>query len=67
MSVKISNEDSQALSSVFGDGGRFGQVLVNLVSNALKFTKSKGRVGVEVELTRSEKLTSIEDYKGFEI
>ncbi len=43
---------------VLGDSGRFGQIVTNLVSNAIKFTKAGG-VTVRVELTSQDEHTAI--------
>lgn len=50
--VALSNELSSGLPSVYGDSDRLRQVLVNLVSNSLKFTPSGGRVMIKGEQFR---------------
>ena len=43
------------------DGGRFGQVIANLVSNAIKYTPSGGRVDVEVEAAGESAIFRVRD------
>ena len=52
-SFKISKIDSPQVRMVFGDKGRINQVLINLLSNALKFTDTKGKVDIEVNVLHS--------------
>jgi signal transduction histidine kinase/CheY-like chemotaxis protein len=41
--------DPELPEKVMGDPTKISQVMVNLISNAIKFTKSKGAVDVEIE------------------
>ena len=34
---------------VYGDSGKLGEVLINLLDNAVKYTPAGGRIGIEVE------------------
>jgi CheY-like chemotaxis protein len=46
--------DYKIPAQIVGDGHRLRQILINLVSNAMKFTQ-KGEIFVEIELLRMEK------------
>lgn len=48
--ITLQLEVGENLPEVTVDGGKIGQVLMNLLSNSLKFTGSGGRVKVSVEL-----------------
>lgn len=52
-SIFVHNVESAEL-----DGGRFSQIIINLVSNAVKFTKSQSRRAIGISITAS---TSRED------
>jgi signal transduction histidine kinase len=51
----------EAVPSMLGDRPRLGQVLDNLVSNALKFTTAGGSVRVRVSAADGEALVEVED------
>jgi signal transduction histidine kinase/ActR/RegA family two-component response regulator len=51
----------RSVGRVFADAGRLQQVVVNLVSNALKFTPRGGRVDVELQGTGSEVVVRVDD------
>jgi two-component system phosphate regulon sensor histidine kinase PhoR len=50
------------LPGVRGDGARLGQVVVNLVHNAVKFSPDGGDVVVRAQVVGDEVVTSVEDH-----
>ena len=52
--VSLHVETKPDLPSVMVDAGKIGQVLMNLLSNALKFTSSDGHVRISVEELRDK-------------
>lgn len=50
-------------ANLIGDSVRFRQVLMNIISNSIKFTESFGRVKVEVSQTETER----DGYEGFDV
>lgn len=53
--------DPELPSAVIGDPTKISQVIVNLISNAIKFTKASGKVDVRIEkLSESDKDATIQ-------
>jgi PAS domain S-box-containing protein len=59
--VALSLEIRGVLPNVMGDPGRIGQVLTNLIGNAIKFTPPGGRVDVMAESDHSTLRVEIRD------
>jgi PAS domain S-box-containing protein len=53
--------DCAATARVLGDADRLDQVLANLLTNAIKFTPSGGRVTVELRTTPEEAILTVSD------
>ena len=59
--VKLSAPGRDVAAQVVGDADRLGQVLRNLLSNALRHTPAGQQVAVRVEVTGSQVLLSVAD------
>jgi two-component system phosphate regulon sensor histidine kinase PhoR len=59
--VRLAVEAAEGLPPVRGDEARLGQVLVNLLHNAVKFSPTGGDVTVRVAVVDREVVTSVED------
>jgi signal transduction histidine kinase/CheY-like chemotaxis protein len=52
--------DPELPATILGDPTKISQILVNLISNAIKFTSEKGKVDVQIaKIAESEKYTTI--------
>jgi two-component system CheB/CheR fusion protein len=51
-----------AKGEVFADRARIGQVLNNLISNAVKYSPDSNKIVIETELTKGEFIFSVRDY-----
>ena len=51
LSIQISPNQEKLFENIFGDQGRYEQILINFISNAIKFTNhgSEVRVAIEAE------------------
>lgn len=55
-------EDSQNIGIVFGDRERIGQVITNLITNAIKYSPNAAQVIIRAQLTEDEVMLCVEDF-----
>ena len=55
-------ETPDGVPPIRGDGARLGQVVVNLVHNAVKFSPDGGEIAIRVRHEGDEVITSVEDH-----
>jgi len=60
--VSLEVETDPGLPLVNGDGARLGQVVINLVHNAVKFSPDGGKVIVRARAAKSEVVVSVQDH-----
>ena len=60
--VKLRTDVPRALPRIRGDEARLGQVFVNLVHNAVKFSSSGGEVVIAVRSVEHELVASVQDH-----
>lgn len=60
--VTLRVEAADGLAAIRGDRARLGQVVVNLVHNAVKFSPDGGEIVVRVRQEGAEILTSVQDH-----
>ena len=60
--VELRTDVAPGLPTVHGDAARLGQVVVNLVHNAVKFSPDGGVVTVSVRATGREVVVAVEDH-----
>ena len=60
--VELRTEVPETVPPVRGNEDRLGQVLINLLHNAVKFSPDGGEVVVRVEATAEDVIVSVEDH-----
>ena len=49
VNLHVEKNDIKYFESIYGDEKRYEQILINFVSNALKFTDTSGQVDITLE------------------
>lgn len=62
--VEVKPKHMKFFEAVYGDSNRFQQILLNFISNSLKFTRREGFVKVEIGISKVVSTKNIEQDSG---
>lgn len=59
--IKLTAQITDGEVPVIGDEKSLGQLLINLIDNAIKYSTSNGQVGVSLNVTKDQAIVEVED------
>lgn len=59
--IEIRYDEPDAVAMIYGDKNRIRQVFINIIDNAIKYSKAQGSIEIETELSDGKITITIED------